>query len=402
MTSTIMNFEPPQRYERSTLATSGRLVTRHDGPLFGLSFVVKDNIRVRGMPFTSGHPLFANRVAEKTAPAVELLLAAGAEFRGMTETDAGGFGVTTPQTKNPVFPEYVVGGSSGGTAAAVAADRADFGLGTDTGGSVRIPAACTGLFAFKPTFEAVPTEGMDPLAPSLDHIGLMARNFHVLSRAATTLLRPRTARTVPARCALRIGIDRKAPEFWSPETRVAFQAVCRRLRARGHILVELLLPEREDLAKAHGTLVLREARELYVSCSREQLERLGEAAARALRSRPTRENPDYDWALGLFAAARATMTEAFARVDLVINPTLAGFPPLAGKHEMELGNGPVPAIRGALLETCLGNVLGTPVIGIPTTERVGPLPFNLQLMGPRGSDRRLLELSPQLAETLCA
>lgn len=369
-----------------------------------MSFVVKDNIRVRGMPFTSGHPLFAHRVAEQTAPAVELFLAAGAEFRGMTQTDAGGFGITTPQTTNPVAPEYVVGGSSGGTAAAVAAGCADFGLGTDTGGSVRIPAACTGLFAFKPSFEAVSAEGLDPLSPSLDHVGLMARSFAILSHAAKVLLGAPAAGTVPELRVepLHIGIDRNFPKIWSTETRTSFWAVCGKLHAFGHKLIELPMPEREDVTKAHGIVVLREARELYSWCSNEQIESLGEAATKALRSRSPTGSCEYGRSLGSFARARATMDKAFARVDIVINPTLAGHPPLAGTHAMELGNGTVPAIKGAVLETCLANVLGAPVIAMPTTERVGPLPFNLQIMGPRGSDQRLLELSRHLTEALCA
>ena len=171
------------------------------------------------MPFTSGHPLFAQRLATKTAEAVEILLAAGAEFRGMTRTDAGGFGVTTPQTKNPVAPAYVVGGSSGGTAAAIASGSADFGLGTDTAGSLRIPAACTGLFGFKPSFEAVPTDGIDPLSPSFDHLGLLAGNFELLQRAAKQLLRVHGKGAGSANAVLHIGIDKTIPDGWTQETR---------------------------------------------------------------------------------------------------------------------------------------------------------------------------------------
>ncbi len=121
------------------------------GPLAGLRVAVKDNIAVAGLPFTAGHPLFSDRTADTDAPAVRQLRDAGARIVGVTYTDAGGFGVTTPVVKNPAAPGRTVGGSSGGSAAAVAAGLADVALGTDTGGSVRIPAACTGLVGFKPT-----------------------------------------------------------------------------------------------------------------------------------------------------------------------------------------------------------------------------------------------------------
>ena len=94
--------------------------------------------------------------------------------------------------------------------------------------------------------------------------------------------------------------------------------------------------------------------------------------------------------------ARDTLTTAFSEVDVVMTPTLAGLPPRAGTHKMELGTGVVSAIKGALLETCLANVIGTPVIAIPTAERLEPLPFSLQLMTPRGSDQKLLEIGEEI------
>src|SRR5882672_1020705 len=167
------------------------------GPLSALRVAVKDNIAVRGLPFTAGHPLFADRIADGDAWAVRRLRQAGARIVGVTHTDAGGFGVTTPTVANPAAPGKTVGGSSGGSAAAVAAGLADVALGTDTGGSVRIPAACTGLIGFKPTRGRVPTDGLWPLSTSLDHVGVIGRDLDRVAATAEVLLGPDAQHDAP-------------------------------------------------------------------------------------------------------------------------------------------------------------------------------------------------------------
>src|SRR5690242_1409067 len=131
-----------------------------DGPLAGLRVAVKDNIRVDGLPFTAGLPMYRGRVASRDATAVRLIREAGAQIVGVTCTDAAGLGVATPAVTNPASPDHIAGGSSGGAAAAVAAGDADLGLGTDTGGSVRIPAACCRIYGFKPSHGRVSTDGV--------------------------------------------------------------------------------------------------------------------------------------------------------------------------------------------------------------------------------------------------
>ena len=153
------------------------------GSLAGLRLAVKANIEIAGARFTAGHPAFAERRGTDTAPAVRALVDAGAALLAMGATDAGGFGVTGAGVDNPVHPRRIVGGSSGGCAALLAAGRADLALGTDTGGSVRIPAACTGLWAYKPEHGAIPVAGVFPLAPRFDTVGLVARSAAVLRKA---------------------------------------------------------------------------------------------------------------------------------------------------------------------------------------------------------------------------
>ncbi len=227
------------------------------GPLAGVRLCVKDNIEVKGEPFTAGHPLFEQRRGQFTASSVTRLLAAGAAFVGMTRTDSGGFGMRTPAVLNPKYPGCTVGGSSGGAAAAVAAGIADLGLGTDTGGSIRVPAACTGLFGFKPSYGRIPCDGVYPLASSFDHLGLLARELSVLTLAADQLLLPSNAENpmdsaIPPDHCLTIAIDEQSPAFEAPEIRAAFVNVVEILRRAGHRIVPRRLPDRYQLTAKHS------------------------------------------------------------------------------------------------------------------------------------------------------
>src|SRR5271155_634032 len=169
------------------------------GPLSGLTFAVKDLIDVAGTPTGGGNPdwLKAQEPAATSAPAVEALLAAGATLYGKTITDELAFGLEgvnahygTPV--NPACPDRIPGGSSSGSGVAVAAGLVDFALGTDTGGSVRVPASFVGVFGFRPTHGAVSTAGVLPFAPSYDTVGWFARDAGVLRRVGETLLGPAT------------------------------------------------------------------------------------------------------------------------------------------------------------------------------------------------------------------
>ena len=150
------------------------------GPLAGVPLAVKDIFDTAGVRTTYGSSIFADHVPRRTAPAVTRLEAAGAIVVGKTNMHEFAWGTTSQNphwgtVANPARPGRVAGGSSGGTAAAVADHQATIGLGTDTGGSVRIPAACCGVVGFKPAYGAISTSGVFPLAPSFDTVGGMAR-----------------------------------------------------------------------------------------------------------------------------------------------------------------------------------------------------------------------------------
>src|SRR6478735_1536111 len=166
--------------DRGVDAPAGIFLARPEQPAEGIRLAVKDLFDTAGLTTTYGSAIFADHVPATTAAAVRRLEEHGYANVGKTNLHEFAYGTTSENphfgtVPNPIAPGRVAGGSSGGSAAALAAGLADAALGSDTGGSIRIPAACCGVVGFKPTFGLVPTEGCFPLAPSYDHAGPMGR-----------------------------------------------------------------------------------------------------------------------------------------------------------------------------------------------------------------------------------
>src|SRR5262249_54107275 len=177
----------------------------------GMPLAVKDLLDSAGLTTTYGSAVFADHVPTQSAEALERLEAAGYANVGKTNLHEFAYGTTSENphfgtVPNPIAPGRVAGGSSGGNAAALALGLADAALGTDSGGSVRIPAACTGTVGFKPPFGRVPTEGCFPLAPSFDHVGPMARDVETCTRMTEALVPGFERRDLAALADLRVGV----------------------------------------------------------------------------------------------------------------------------------------------------------------------------------------------------
>ncbi len=186
-----------------------RALANPKGPLAGVPLAVKDLFDTAGIRTTAGSSILADNVPARTAPAVARLEAAGAIVVGKTNMHEFAYGATSQNphfgtVANPRLPGRVAGGSSGGTAAALADYQAAIGLGTDTGGSIRIPSACCGTVGFKPAIGAIPVRGVFPLAPSFDTVGPMARTVADVALVESVL----TGRPIPAARAagLRVGV----------------------------------------------------------------------------------------------------------------------------------------------------------------------------------------------------
>ncbi len=184
-----------QRASIYTWLNQGEIPARGSGPLNGLTLVVKDLFDIRGIPTGAGNPewLHTHPVPGETAEAVTRLLEAGARLRGKTLTDELAFSLNginrhygTPP--NPRAPDRIPGGSSSGSAAAVALGEADIGLGTDTGGSVRVPAAYCGLYGLRTSHGVVSRHGLVPLAPGFDTVGWLTAHPYIMDRVNSVLL----------------------------------------------------------------------------------------------------------------------------------------------------------------------------------------------------------------------
>ena len=375
------------------------------GPLSALRVAVKDNIAVSGLPFTAGHPLFASRIAETDASAVRRLRAAGARIVGVTRTDAGGFGVTTPEVENPAAPALTVGGSSGGSAAAVAAGLADVALGTDTGGSVRIPAACTGLIGFKPTRGRIATDGVWPLSPSLDHVGVIGRDLDTVARTAEALLAPSPAARSPAarplsQGSMRLGFDRTFLAACDQAVAGAFTQVIAALQDSGREVVPVALPNLEDVLDTHRTILLAEAHEVYRSLSPAQRGQLAVIAQRSLKLADA-IGSDMVRAARQKAAKVATAIEAlFEKVDIILSPTITCPVPPRDARRVEINGHAVSVVLALIAMTAPFNLSGHPTLALPCATVVHGLPLSVQMTAPNATDLALFGVAREIAPML--
>ncbi|HET9765122.1 MAG TPA: amidase, partial [Casimicrobiaceae bacterium] len=372
---------------------------RAGGPLFGLTFAAKDLFDVAGHPTGGGNPDWAqsNPVPERHAWAVQTLLDAGATLVGKTITDEVSLGILgenpfygTPV--NPRAPGHVPGGSSSGSAAAVALGQVPAALGTQTNGSMIRPAAYCGVVGFKPTHDALPFSGVNAFSPTLDTLGVFARDVADCALLASCLADPGRIASEPARVgsAPRVAF---LPAFpWVPtgaEQERALQIASNALRSAGARLTAVSLPD----AGHEAHLVLRSI------MLHEGAQQLG---ALQLRERP-RMSAKLNAALDEGREIDAkTYRAALARRDALIVEAVAWLapfdailtPPAPGPAPADLTQTGDPAC------CTLWSLLGFPAITIPIALSDSGLPLGLQLATIAGDDERLLAVARWCEEHL--
>ncbi len=345
-----------------------------EGPLAGWTLAVKDLVAVAGLPLGAGSAVRDGAPPEPhDARVVADLRAAGATLVGTTALHELAIGVTginagkgTP--RNPLDPARVPGGSSSGSAVAVATGAADLAVGTDTGGSVRIPAALCGVVGFKPTHGRLSTAGVHPLAPTLDHVGLLARRVTDVAHAARVLGIAAPAPPTGLR-ALRLGYVPRELEEADPEVAAAIAGALDRLSHAGATLVEAEPADAGLVFATSTTLLLAEAAAVHAADLAEVPERFG--ADVAARFRAGLALPAVALAAA-HAARRALITTTRARLhglDALVGPTVGVRAPLLAA----LADPADAAAAGARLvaHTRLANVCGLPAISLPAAPGVG-------------------------------
>jgi amidase len=365
--------------------TGTTFITRLQAEGPGPRLAVKDVFDMEGLPTTAG----CRAVAETAEPAgrdaacLAGARAAGARFVGKANLHELGFGVSgvnpwygTPV--NPAAPDRVPGGSSSGPAVAVGDGEADIGFGTDTGGSVRIPAACCGVAGLKTTFGRIPVEGVWPLAPSMDSVGPLAPDIAALSFAMRLLDPDLEAVDDPPTTVGRLRLEAH------PEVDRALDDA---LASAGFDVVEVHLGW--DLADEAGRVIL--LAEVWETLGRLAVDRpdgLGHDTRRRFTQARAVTSEERNRAEATRTAWRDELREVFRRVDLVALPTLVAPPSLLGEAN---------AMHGIRRTTAV-NVAGVPALSMPVPSRGLPVPASLQLVGPWGSEARLLAAAAVVEE----
>ena len=373
--------------------TDIRIEGKQSGPLAGLTFVAKDLFDIAGFPTGAGNHDFArsNPIPEKHAWAVQTLLDAGATLVGKSITDEISLGILgesafdgTPL--NPKAPERVPGGSSSGSVSAVAQGFCDFAIGTDTGGSVRVPASFCGVYGIRPTHGRLPLEGMLPQAPTSDTTGWFARDAVTFARVSEVMF----GEPIPSALPTRLIIATDAFGFADTKTSSALQSMVAKL---SHLVTDT----REDLlapqglstwARAQRTLQPYEAWLTFQDWIERENPRFAFQVARNLALGAMIPASERGWASLMREEARARLRHLTPPGTILCLPTTPGPAPLRGE--------PMPTLdRVRDRITCLaahGGLAGHPQVNLPGAD-VDGAPVGLSIVGARGADATLIAVA---------
>lgn len=371
------------------------------GPLHGMPISLKDLIDVAGQPTTAASRVRRGHVATEDGPTVRRLRDAGAVLIGKTNLHEFALGTTSEESaygpvRNPHDVSRSAGGSSGGSAAAVATGMGDASIGSDTGGSIRIPAAACGVVGIKPTFGEVPTEGVVPLSKTLDHVGPLARTIEDAAAVWAALAGRPYPRIEPPRTITLGALGGYFAALLTEEVRSAFEQALERLRACGVSIEPRTIRGTDRIVDAYTSISLPEAAHWhaptlderasdYQTPVRERLERgRAIAAVSYLRAMETREQ------------LRDSVDAALDGCDALVLPTLPIVAPKLGAVDVAMDNGETVPVRAAMLRlTQLFNLTGHPAISLPLSS--AGLPVGMQLVGRRGYTEALISIGSRCA-----
>jgi aspartyl-tRNA(Asn)/glutamyl-tRNA(Gln) amidotransferase subunit A len=368
----------------------GIFLARPEHPAEGIPLAVKDLFDTAGLTTTYGSAIFAEHVPAETSEAVTRLEAHGYANVGKTNLHEFAYGTTSENphfgsVPNPIAPGRVAGGSSGGSAAALAAGLADAALGSDTGGSIRIPAACCGVVGFKPTWGLVPLDGCFPLAPSLDHAGPMGRSVEECEAMMQALVPAHERSSLGSLEDVRVGVA------WTEHA----QTLVRRRVDEAAAHFPNRRPVDPPLGESVRTVFMREVAEVHRELYAENADLYGANVAAKLETCLAVTDGEYEAGVRAREAYREQMAELFDEIDLIVTPTLPYVAPAAGQDEREL--------RGQLtLLTWPLNVIGAPALALPCGGAEDGLPASVQIVGRPGEDALVLAAGTLLQHSLKA
>jgi Asp-tRNA(Asn)/Glu-tRNA(Gln) amidotransferase A subunit family amidase/ketopantoate reductase len=371
------------------------------GPLAGRPVGVKDIIAVAGVPTRCGSPASLPAPAARDAAVVRRLRAAGAEVFATTQCLEYAAGFAHPEvgdTRNPRDPSRTSGGSSGGSAALVAAGVCDLALGTDTGGSIRIPAAYCGVVGLKPTYGLLPLDGIFPLSPRCDHAGTLTAT--VPGAAALLAALTDTSPDPPGSDSETFAVGVLAAQLddpsVTPAVRDAIRAALDTLAAAGWRVTEPAAPWLAELPAWEETLAVIVAREAYLVHRDRDTSRYAEGTRALLAYGASVTGDRYAAALDRQAELTAAVEASLADVDALAGPTVGYQAP---EQDPPFGTG---EDHGESRFTGPYNLTGHPAVSLPVPAGPGALPAGLQLAGRRGADADLLRVAAAAEHLIAA
>jgi aspartyl-tRNA(Asn)/glutamyl-tRNA(Gln) amidotransferase subunit A len=384
------------------------------GPFHGVPIAYKDLFYTRGIRTTGGSLLFKDFVPEYDATAVDKLRVAGAISLGKLNQHELAYGTTS---KNPHFgfvlnprdPERIPGGSSGGSGAAIAAGFVPMTLGTDTGGSIRIPASYCGVVGLKPTYGRVSRHGVLPLAFSLDHVGPLGETVEDCALAMAAIAGPDRRdptssqapvpdfyETAPARLdGLRVGVP---ANFYfdciAADVSASVYNAVEEMRRLGATVAEVRVPDMLELNAAHQIIQGAEASSIYVS--QRDGSQIGLDVWRLLEQGRLISGPDYVNAQRLRTVYRQRFDALWQSIDILATPTTPIVAPRLEQDEVET-NGYRESSRMAATRLVRAvNLIGEPALSMPCGRSGDGLPVGLQLIGKPFSEATLLGIGQTL------
>jgi aspartyl-tRNA(Asn)/glutamyl-tRNA(Gln) amidotransferase subunit A len=385
------------------------------GPLHGIPLAVKDLYDTAGVPTTSSSEQRTGHVPDVDSVSVAKLYAAGMVLIGKTHTHEFAYGATTPTTGNPWAPDRTPGGSSGGSGAAVASGVVHVALGSDTGGSIRIPAALCGTVGLKPTFGRASRVGVASLSWSLDHVGPLSRN--VVDSALVMAAMSGYDRTDPATVDLpvpdmvtridagvagkKIGIPvNYYTEQVAAEAAQAATTAAATLEALGAELVEVKIPMAEHIISTEWAIMMPEATAYHMDYLRNSPEKFTDETRTLLEIGAAELATDYINALRLRTLIQAAWKEMFSSIDVLLAPTLVAAATLRSDPFIRWGDGTTEGATPAYVRlSAPANVTGLPSLSVPAAFTADGLPLGVQIIGKPFAEPEILQLGYALEQS---
>jgi Asp-tRNA(Asn)/Glu-tRNA(Gln) amidotransferase A subunit family amidase len=380
------------------------IVTQGSGILEGVPVAVKDLMAVEGVPLTGGSAALDRTKSAHDAEVVARIKDAGAAIIGTANLHELAYGITSDNPRfgavlNPVALGHTPGGSSGGSAAAIAAGIVRVAVGTDTAGSVRVPAACCGIVGFKPSYDVLPRAGVMDLAPTLDHVGPMGRTVESCARLFMAMLglpeMPKWAyRNMSGRTVARLTGYFESP--LDPEVHAAMQAAMKAFKSDGARCTEADVDGVEAAAAIQFNTICAEATEVHAQLLQLRGDRLGEDVRVRLEIGHFLPGHWYVKAQRMRQQLAERFDTLFLDADFLICPTMRTPAPPVGASTVDIGGRQYPLHTAVTNLTMPFNLTGLPAISVPWSAAANGVPIGLQIIGRRGADCQVLAAAARL------